>query len=182
MDVGQLEKQIQQDIDHGMQPFAVIATLGTTGTGAVDPLKEIAKLCVNRNLWLQADACYGGAAKLAPHLQHLFKGMQMADSLSVDPDKWFFIPTALLAVIKFSHGPFGASSRISSGEGCGMRTDGEEKISKNRNFLQGTPSRSPDSQENVPSISSARLTKETSAQIELRGLTPSRGFVRTHQS
>lgn len=101
MDVQALKDAISEDRKAGRQPFAVAATVGTTGTGAVDPLKEISELCTAEKLWLHVDACYGGAARLVPKLQSLFQGIEQADSISIDPHKWFFIPiTAGLLLTK----------------------------------------------------------------------------------
>ena len=92
MDVQALKDAISEDRKAGRQPFAIAATVGTTGTGAVDPLKEISELCKAEKLWLHVDACHGGAARLVPKLQSLFQGIEQADSISIDPHKWFFIP------------------------------------------------------------------------------------------
>ncbi len=89
-----LEDCIKKDLDSGAIPFAVAATIGTTGTGAIDPLNEIAKVCRRYDLWLHVDACYGGAAALIDELGWAFAGIDEADSVAVDPHKWFFIPIA----------------------------------------------------------------------------------------
>ncbi len=92
MVVGQLRHQIEQDIQHDRIPFAVIATAGSTGTGAMDALSEIAQICRDYSIWLHVDACYGGAAALLDSHRPLFDGLQLADSLAVDLHKWFFMP------------------------------------------------------------------------------------------
>ncbi len=94
MDVQDLEVQIRSDRRLGHLPFAVVATIGTTGTGAVDPVGAIGELCQEESLWLHVDACYGGAARLVPTLSPLFKGIELADSISIDVHKWFFVPVA----------------------------------------------------------------------------------------
>jgi aromatic-L-amino-acid decarboxylase len=92
IDVAALEEKIRADRGKGYLPFAVVASIGTTGTGAVDPVGAIADLCEKQQLWLHVDACYGGAARLVPALVPLFQGIERADSLSIDPHKWFFMP------------------------------------------------------------------------------------------
>jgi glutamate/tyrosine decarboxylase-like PLP-dependent enzyme len=92
MSVRALADRIQQDRREGQRPFAVVATAGTTGTGAVDPLAELAQLCRQEGLWLHVDACYGGALMLVPALRPRLAGIEQADSIAIDPHKWFFIP------------------------------------------------------------------------------------------
>jgi len=92
IDPSSLEECIARDRDAGSAPFAVTATIGTTGTGAIDPLDEIAELCRRHDLWLHVDACYGGAAALLDEFLGAFAGIDRADSVAIDPHKWFFIP------------------------------------------------------------------------------------------
>ncbi len=94
IDVESLEENIRAARQEGHLPFAVVASIGTTGTGAVDPVGEIGDLCGREKLWLHVDACYGGAARLVPALRPLFQGLELADSVSIDTHKWFFIPIA----------------------------------------------------------------------------------------
>jgi aromatic-L-amino-acid decarboxylase len=94
IDANGLEEQIRADRQQGHVPFAVVATVGTTGTGAVDPVGAIGDLCRREKLWLHVDACYGGAARLVPELKPLFEGIELADSISIDAHKWFFVPIA----------------------------------------------------------------------------------------
>lgn len=93
-----LEKQIQNDKDRGLQPFLVIATAGTTDTGIIDPLDEIAEISRQNNLWFHVDAAYGGFFILTSR-KGLFKGIEKADSLVVDPHKGLFLPYGLGAVL-----------------------------------------------------------------------------------
>lgn len=94
MDAGLLAARIARDRRAGARPFAVVATAGTTGTGALDPLSDIAEVCRRHRLWLHVDACYGGAAILLDELRPRFRGIEGADSIAVDPHKWFFVPIA----------------------------------------------------------------------------------------
>ncbi len=68
----------------------VVATAGTTNTGAIDPLGEIAERCSKQNIWLHIDAAYGGGGLLAEELSPRYRGIEMADSVTVDMHKWFF--------------------------------------------------------------------------------------------
>ena len=87
-----LEEAIARDIEQGMRPFAVVATVGTTSATAVDPVPEIAGLCRRYQLWLHVDAAYAGSAAIAPELRWALKGCEEADSLVTNPHKWLFTP------------------------------------------------------------------------------------------
>ena len=79
--------------------FAVVGTGGTTNAGIVDDLQGIARICKKENLWFHVDAAYGGAALVADSVRHLFKGIEEADSVTIDPHKWLFSPYDCGAVI-----------------------------------------------------------------------------------
>jgi aromatic-L-amino-acid decarboxylase len=101
MDVSQLAEQLRRDRQLGKLPMAVVATAGTTGTGAIDPIAEIAEICAQESVWLHVDACYGGALALVPEQRGRLAGVEKADSIAVDPHKWFFIPvTAGLLLVR----------------------------------------------------------------------------------
>jgi glutamate/tyrosine decarboxylase-like PLP-dependent enzyme len=92
MRIDALEAAIADDLDAGRMPFAVAATAGTTATGAIDPLPQVADLCAKHDLWMHVDAAYGGAAVFAPELRPLLAGIERADSISFDPHKWLYTP------------------------------------------------------------------------------------------
>jgi aromatic-L-amino-acid decarboxylase len=92
MRIDDLRRAVADDLAAGMHPFAVVATAGTTATGAIDPLPEVADLCAEHDLWLHVDAAYGGAAALAPELRPLLRGIERADSIAFDPHKWLYTP------------------------------------------------------------------------------------------
>jgi aromatic-L-amino-acid/L-tryptophan decarboxylase len=94
MSVDALAERIEEDRAAGMTPFAVVGTAGTTATGAVDALDEIADVCSDRGLWFHVDAAYGGPAMLAEDLRPLFAGIDRADSIAFDPHKWLYTPHA----------------------------------------------------------------------------------------
>ena len=87
-----LRSVIQEDIASGLKPVAVVATLGTTSTTALDPVRKIAELAQEFGLWLHVDAAYGGPAAIVPELRELFDGWEIADSIVVNPHKWLFTP------------------------------------------------------------------------------------------
>ncbi|MFN6962362.1 MAG: pyridoxal phosphate-dependent decarboxylase family protein [Pyrinomonadaceae bacterium] len=79
--------------------FAVVATAGTTNAGIIDDLKGIGEICRSEGLWYHVDAAYGGAALAAPSVRPLFDGIEMADSVTIDPHKWLFSPYDCGAII-----------------------------------------------------------------------------------
>jgi aromatic-L-amino-acid decarboxylase len=94
-----LARILDDDIASGITPIAVVATTGTTLTGAVDPIDEIADVCEPRGVWLHIDGAYGLPAAAAVASAHLFRGLDRVDSLSVDAHKWMFVPKACSAVL-----------------------------------------------------------------------------------
>lgn len=92
MKVTALEEQIEKDRLDGLHPFLVVATAGTTDTGAIDPLEVIADLAEHYGLWFHVDAAYGGFFKMVEELAPKFKGMERSDSVVMDPHKTLFIP------------------------------------------------------------------------------------------
>ena len=99
MDAGALATMLAADRDAGRKPFLVIATAGTTDTGAVDPLEAIADLCESHELWFHVDAAYGGFFILVDELRGLFKGIERSDSVVMDPHKGMFLPFGSGAVL-----------------------------------------------------------------------------------
>lgn len=92
MDMKALEETIKQDKAAGFAPFCVVAQVGSTNTGSVDPIKQLADLCKRYQLWLHIDAAYGGGAILTTAGRTLLDGIEQADSIATDPHKWFFTP------------------------------------------------------------------------------------------
>lgn len=90
--VAAVEAALAADRAAGRIPFCVIANAGTTNTGAVDPLPELAALCRREDLWLHVDGAYGAAAVLCDRGRRALAGLDQADSLSLDPHKWLFQP------------------------------------------------------------------------------------------
>jgi aromatic-L-amino-acid/L-tryptophan decarboxylase len=87
-----LEVAIAADRAAGRLPACVIATAGSTGTGAVDPLEELRSVCDSEGVWLHVDGAYGAGAMLSPQGRARLGGLELADSLTLDPHKWLFQP------------------------------------------------------------------------------------------
>jgi aromatic-L-amino-acid decarboxylase len=83
-----LAQQIADDIKTGFRPAAVVASVGSTGVTAFDPVAEIAEIATQHGLWLHVDAAMAGSAMLLPECRHLWQGVEAADSVSWNPHKW----------------------------------------------------------------------------------------------
>lgn len=92
MDVNSLGQSIAEDRQNGLQPMAVIATVGTTSTASVDPVRDIANFCREENIWLHIDAAYGGGFGMVPEYEWISKGWELADSIVINPHKTVFVP------------------------------------------------------------------------------------------
>jgi len=86
----ELEKQIVDDSGGGLLPLAVVATIGTTGSTAIDPLEKIGKTCKRYGLWLHLDAAYAGTALVLPEKRWLIDGIEYVDTFVFNPHKWMF--------------------------------------------------------------------------------------------
>jgi aromatic-L-amino-acid/L-tryptophan decarboxylase len=102
MDVEQLETQIAQDKAAGFTPFCVVATAGTTNSGAIDDLVKLAEISKRHDLWLHVDGAYGAAAIFSDQHRDLVRGLELADSVTIDPHKWLAMPFAA-GVVLTSH-------------------------------------------------------------------------------
>ena len=91
----ELESAIKRDLEAGLTPIAVSASVGTTSTSSVDPIPAIADLCERYNLWLHVDAAYAGPCAMLPEKREHFAGCDRADSLVLNPHKWMFSPMDL---------------------------------------------------------------------------------------
>ena len=94
MSAAGLETAIVDDLARGVKPMAVIASAGTTLTGAVDPLREIAEICKRYDVWMHVDGAYGAPAAGTTSVGDLFDGLDLADSVTIDAHKWMFVPKA----------------------------------------------------------------------------------------
>jgi aromatic-L-amino-acid decarboxylase len=92
MNVAALREAVASDLRHGFKPLAVVATVGTTSTASVDPVREIAEVCAQHQMWLHIDAAYGGGLALLPEHESVTDGWAEADSLVINPHKMLFVP------------------------------------------------------------------------------------------
>lgn len=92
MDVTALRAAIEADRAAGLRPMAIVATTGTTSVSSIDPVRAIGAVAREFGLWLHVDGAYGGSAAIVPELRHVLDGVELADSLVVNPHKWLFTP------------------------------------------------------------------------------------------
>ena len=90
-----LSEAIARDKQNGWLPFCVVATIGTTSTTSVDPVREIAEICKKGNIWLHVDSAHAGVTAMLPEMKNNFEGIEYADSVVVNPHKWLFVPVDL---------------------------------------------------------------------------------------
>lgn len=92
IDVGALADMVAADRARGLRPFCIVANAGTTNTGAVDPIDELADVARANDMWLHVDGAYGGFFQLTERGRALFRGIERADSIVLDPHKGMFLP------------------------------------------------------------------------------------------
>ena len=92
LDVEALRDMVQKDRADGLRPFLVVASAGTTNTGKVDPLADIGALAREERMWLHVDGAYGGFFQLTKRGRALFRAIDTADSITLDPHKGMFLP------------------------------------------------------------------------------------------
>lgn len=92
MQVDLLRQKIEADRREGLRPFCVVGSAGTVNTGVVDPLSEIANVAREFDLWFHVDGAYGAPGSLDERKKPLFAGLERADSVSLDPHKWLYVP------------------------------------------------------------------------------------------
>jgi glutamate/tyrosine decarboxylase-like PLP-dependent enzyme len=90
MNLDALEEAITDDLEAGRTPLCICGTAGATNTGAIDPLDGIADLAEREDVWFHVDGAYGGFAVLVPEEAESFRGLERADSVTLDPHKWLF--------------------------------------------------------------------------------------------
>jgi len=92
MDMDHMTNLIEQDKADGLNPFCIVGNAGTTNAGVIDPLSEMADIAQKHDLWFHVDGAYGAAAAVLDNGKEMLKGMDEADSLTLDPHKWWFQP------------------------------------------------------------------------------------------
>jgi glutamate/tyrosine decarboxylase-like PLP-dependent enzyme len=92
MDAARLAAAVAADRRDGYRPMAVVASAGTTNTGAVDPLDRIADICAEQGMWMHVDGAYGAFGVMHPELAGLYTGLSRANSITLDPHKWLSVP------------------------------------------------------------------------------------------
>ena len=92
MNIQLLDQKITEDKNAGLIPFLVVGTAGSVGTGAVDSLHAIASACNKHDCWFHIDGAYGGFAAALSELKDTFLGLELADSIAIDPHKWLYSP------------------------------------------------------------------------------------------
>lgn len=97
--VDSLRDAIERDRAAGYQPCCVVGVAGATSTGAIDPLDELAETAAEYSLWYHVDAAYGGALAFSPSHRGLLRGIQRADSVTLDPHKWMSVPFSCAALL-----------------------------------------------------------------------------------
>ncbi len=102
LDVGKLEAAIAVDLRSGRKPFCVAATAGSTSSGAVDDLVALAAVCRRHRPWLHVDGAYGASAIFSDQHRDVLRGIELCDSVTLDPHKWLSMPFAA-GVILTSH-------------------------------------------------------------------------------
>jgi aromatic-L-amino-acid/L-tryptophan decarboxylase len=112
MDVGALLAMIQQDRREGLRPCAIVASAGTTNTGAVDPIAELAEIAAAERTWLHVDGAYGGFFQLTDRGRRSLAGIERADSITLDPHKGMFLPYGTGALLVREGGALRAAHEV----------------------------------------------------------------------
>ncbi|HEX9918314.1 MAG TPA: pyridoxal-dependent decarboxylase, partial [Pyrinomonadaceae bacterium] len=94
-----LRREIERDLEAGNLPVCVAGAAGATSTGVIDPLDELAELASEYKLWFHVDGAYGATLGLSEKYRHRLRGIERADSVTIDPHKWMFVPFAAGAVL-----------------------------------------------------------------------------------
>jgi aromatic-L-amino-acid decarboxylase len=107
-----LEEAIARDKKNGIRPMCIVGIFGTTNTGAVDDIRELRRIAHREKMWLHADAAYGGGMLLSHEWPTRDRGLELADSITIDPHKWFYAPLDAGAVLVKDHDRLTASFGI----------------------------------------------------------------------
>ena len=103
VNVDALEDAIAQDKTNGILPMAIVGVFGTTNTGAIDDIRELRRIADREKMWLHVDAAYGGGMLLSHEWPVRDRGLELGDSITIDPHKWFYAPLDAGAVLVKDH-------------------------------------------------------------------------------
>lgn len=135
MCVADLALQLQTCRQQGETVLSVVATAGSTISGSIDPIAQIARLCQQYQIWLHVDAAYGGALILSSAWRHLLDGIQHADSITFNPQKWLYLPKTCVTLLFRDVTRWQRALRISAPY---MGVDDDELINPGEISVQGT--------------------------------------------
>ena len=133
--VADLERAIAEDRAAGRRPFCVAATAGTTNSGAVDPLNNLADLCERENLWLHVDGAYGASACLVDHRKQALAGIERAHSLAWDAHKWMFQPVECSAFLVQDRHWLGATFKETAHFLTDAEAHSKDEVGEEMNFM-----------------------------------------------
>lgn len=125
LDVRDLQERLLSDTRAGLQPFCLVGSAGTVNTGAVDPLAEMARVAREQDLWFHVDGAYGALGAMCEERRALFDGIELADSVSLDPHKWLYAPIDCGCLLL--RDPARARTAFSSGEADYIKVYEEEE-------------------------------------------------------
>ncbi len=136
LSVPDLTRAIAEDRAKGLKPFVVVANGGTTDTGAVDPLDDLADLCEREELWLHVDGAYGAAAVITERGRAALVGLHRAHSITLDPHKWLFQPFELGCLLVRDAGALERTFGLHDDDHANYLTDVRRHISEEVNFFE----------------------------------------------
>lgn len=134
-----LRRLLAEDRAAGRRPLCVVANAGTTNTGAVDPLGELATLCAAEDLWLHVDGAYGAAAVLTERGRQALRGLERADSITLDPHKWLFQPYEIGCLLVRNAGSLRLAFRVDDDDHADYLQDVTRHVRDEVNFYDLGP-------------------------------------------
>lgn len=134
-----LRRMLAEDRAAGRRPLCLVANAGTTNTGAVDPLPELAELCAAEDLWLHVDGAYGAAAVLTERGRRALRGLERADSITLDPHKWLFQPYEIGCLLVRQAGSLRRAFRVADDDHADYLQDVSRHVQGEVNFYEMGP-------------------------------------------